>query len=147
LRAAGDDYGAIIVAALADRLAEAFAERLHQRVRKEFWGYAPDEALDNDALIKEQYRGIRPAPGYPACPDHLVKRDLFRVLAPQDIGMSLTDSMAMSPAASVSGFYFAHPEAAYFNVGRIGADQMKDWAERCALDEQAARRALAPLLD
>jgi len=142
-----DDYSAIMLKALADRLAEAFAEHLHQRVRKEFWAYAPGEALNNEALIKEQYRGIRPAPGYPACPDHLVKRDLFRVLAPQDIGMGLTDSMAMSPAASVSGFYFAHPEAAYFNVGRIGADQVQDWAQRCALDEQAARRALAPLLD
>jgi len=141
-----DDYSAIMLKALADRLAEAFAERLHQRVRMELWGYAADETLSNAALIAEQYRGIRPAPGYPACPDHLVKRDLFRVLVPEEIGMGLTDAMAMTPAASVSGFYFSHPEASYFNVGRIGADQLKDWAQRCALDEAAAQRALAPLL-
>lgn len=141
-----DDYSAIMLKALADRLAEAFAERLHQRVRSEFWGYAPDEALSNDELIAEKYRGIRPAPGYPACPDHLVKRELFRTLSPEEIGMGLTDSMAMTPAASVSGFYFAHPDAAYFNVGRIGEDQLKDWAQRTALDEAAAQRALAPLL-
>lgn len=141
-----DDYSAIMLKALADRLAEAFAERLHQRVRQEFWAYAADEQLSNDELIAEKYRGIRPAPGYPACPDHLVKRDLFRVLAPEEIGMGLTDAMAMTPAASVSGFYFAHPEAAYFNVGRIGADQLDDWARRCALDAVAAERALAPLL-
>ncbi|MBT9492508.1 MAG: methionine synthase, partial [Paucibacter sp.] len=125
---------------------EAFAERLHQRVRTEFWGYAADEALSSEALIKEQYRGIRPAPGYPACPDHLVKRELFRVLAPEEIGMGLTDSMAMTPAASVSGFYFAHPDAAYFNVGRIGEDQVQSWAERMQLSREAADRALAPLL-
>jgi len=141
-----DDYSAIMLKALADRLAEAFAERLHQRVRMELWGYAADETLSNEALIAEQYRGIRPAPGYPACPDHLVKRDLFRVLVPEEIGMGLTDAMAMTPAASVSGFYFSHPEASYFNVGRIGADQLKDWAQRCALGEVAAQRALAPLL-
>ncbi|MBA4343843.1 MAG: methionine synthase, partial [Methylibium sp.] len=141
-----DDYSAIMLKALADRLAEALAERLHQRARREFWAYAPDEALANEALIAEQYRGIRPAPGYPACPDHLVKRELFRTLAPEEIGMGLTESMAMTPAASVSGFYFAHPEAAYFNVGRIGDDQLKDWAARMALDEVAAQRALAPLL-
>jgi len=141
-----DDYSAIMLKALADRLAEAFAEALHQRVRKEFWAYAPDEALSNEALIAEQYRGIRPAPGYPACPDHLSKRDLFKLLAPEEIGMGLTDSMAMTPAASVSGFYLAHPEASYFNVGRIGEDQLKDWAVRCALDQVAAERALAPLL-
>ncbi len=141
-----DDYSAIMLKALADRLAEALAERLHQRVRTEFWGYATDEQLDNEALIAEQYRGIRPAPGYPACPDHLVKRDLFRVLDPAAIGMGLTESMAMTPAASVSGFYFAHPDATYFNVGRIGEDQLKDWAARCALDEASAQRALAPLL-
>jgi len=141
-----DDYSAIMLKALADRLAEALAERLHQRARREFWAYAPDEALANEALIAEQYRGIRPAPGYPACPDHLVKRELFRTLAPEEIGMGLTESMAMTPAASVSGFYFAHPEAAYFNVGRIGDDQLKDWAARMALDEVTAQRALAPLL-
>ncbi|HEY1089552.1 MAG TPA: vitamin B12 dependent-methionine synthase activation domain-containing protein, partial [Burkholderiaceae bacterium] len=140
-----DDYSAIMLKALADRLAEAMAERLHERVRKEFWAYAPDEALDTTALIAEQYRGIRPAPGYPACPDHLVKAEMFRVLAPQEIGMELTDAMAMTPAASVSGFYFAHPEASYFNVGRIGDDQLQDWARRMALDEKDAERALAPL--
>ncbi|WIV98442.1 methionine synthase [Kinneretia aquatilis] len=141
-----DDYSAIMFKALADRLAEAFAERLHQRVRTEFWGYAADEALSNEALIQEQYRGIRPAPGYPACPDHLVKRALFQTLTPEEIGMGLTDSMAMTPAASVSGFYFAHPDAAYFNVGRIGEDQVADWAQRMALSKEAAERALAPLL-
>ena len=141
-----DDYSAIMLKALADRLAEAFAERLHQRVRTEFWAYAEDEALSNDQMIAEQYRGIRPAPGYPACPDHLSKRDLFKVLTPEDIQMGLTDSMAMTPAASVSGFYFSHPEASYFNVGTIGDDQMQDWAARMALDESAAKRALAPLL-
>ncbi|MFY7864085.1 methionine synthase [Roseateles sp.] len=141
-----DDYSAIMFKALADRLAEAFAERLHQRVRTEFWGYAPDEALSSEELIEEKYRGIRPAPGYPACPDHLVKRELFKALNPEEIGMGLTDSMAMTPAASVSGFYFAHPEAAYFNVGRIGEDQVADWAERMRLNKEAAERALAPLL-
>jgi 5-methyltetrahydrofolate--homocysteine methyltransferase len=141
-----DDYSAIMLKALADRLAEAFAERLHQRVRTELWGYAPDEALDTQALIKEQYRGIRPAPGYPACPDHTVKRDLFRVLRAEDVGMALTDSLAMTPAASVSGFYLAHPEALYFNVGRIGEDQLSDWAQRQGLAEADARRALAPVL-
>jgi len=141
-----DDYSAIMLKALADRLAEALAERLHQRVRTEFWGYAADEALSSEELIAEKYRGIRPAPGYPACPDHLVKRAMFRVLSPEEIGMGLTDSMAMTPAASVSGFYMAHPEASYFNVGRIGTDQVRDWAERMALDQREAERALAPLL-
>ncbi|MES2956930.1 MAG: vitamin B12 dependent-methionine synthase activation domain-containing protein, partial [Pseudomonadota bacterium] len=141
-----DDYSAIMLKALADRLAEAFAERLHQRVRKELWGYAADESLPNDALIAEQYRGIRPAPGYPACPDHLPKRELFRVLDAGRVGMGLTESLAMTPAASVSGFYLAHPEAVYFNVGTIGKDQLADWAARCALDEATARRALAPQL-
>ncbi|MFN5047346.1 methionine synthase [Roseateles sp.] len=141
-----DDYSAIMLKALADRLAEAFAERLHQRVRQEFWAYAPDEGLDNEALIAEAYRGIRPAPGYPACPDHLVKRDLFQALNPAEIGMGLTEAMAMTPAASVSGFYFSHPESSYFNVGRIGEDQLQDWATRMALDEREAQRALAPLL-
>jgi len=141
-----DDYSAIMLKALADRLAEAFAERLHQRVRTDFWGYAPDEALTTEALIAEQYRGIRPAPGYPACPDHSVKRAMFEVLAATDIGMGLTDSMAMTPAASVSGFYLAHPEATYFNVGRIGEDQLQDWAERQACTADIARRLLAPAL-
>lgn len=142
-----DDYSAIMLKALADRLAEAFAERLHQRVRTEFWGYAPTEALSNEELIAERYQGIRPAPGYPACPDHLPKRDMFRVLEAGDVGMALTESLAMTPAAAVSGFYLAHPEAAYFNVGKIGDDQLADWQARNALDERDARRALAPLLN
>ena len=141
-----DDYSAIMLKALADRLAEAFAERLHQRVRTEFWGYAPDEALTNEQLIAEQYRGIRPAPGYPACPDHRVKHAMFEVLQAQEIGMGLTESLAMTPAASVSGFYLSHPEARYFNVGRIGDDQLADYAARQQLAEADARRALAPLL-
>jgi 5-methyltetrahydrofolate--homocysteine methyltransferase len=141
-----DDYSAIMLKALADRLAEAFAERLHQRVRTDLWGYAPDEALNTEQLIAEQYRGIRPAPGYPACPDHSVKRAMFEVLQAADIGMGLTDSLAMTPAASVSGFYMAHPEAVYFNVGRIGDDQLADWATGQALAHDQARRLLAPVL-
>jgi 5-methyltetrahydrofolate--homocysteine methyltransferase len=141
-----DDYSAIMLKALADRLAEAFAERLHQRVRTEFWGYAADETLTNPELIAEKYRGIRPAPGYPACPDHTVKRDMFRVLGCGDIGMALTESLAMTPAASVSGFYLAHPQAAYFNVGKVGEDQLADWAARSAQDVAQVRRSLAALL-
>jgi 5-methyltetrahydrofolate--homocysteine methyltransferase len=141
-----DDYSAIMLKALADRLAEGFAERLHQRVRTEFWGYAPDEALSNEQLIAEQYRGIRPAPGYPACPDHRVKRAMFEVLQAHEIGMGLTESLAMTPAASVSGFYLSHPQARYFNVGRIGEDQLADYAARERLAEADARRALAPLM-
>ncbi|HET9978308.1 MAG TPA: methionine synthase [Burkholderiaceae bacterium] len=141
-----DDYSAIMLKALADRLAEAFAEYLHRRVRTEFWGYASDEALTNEQLIAEQYRGIRPAPGYPACPDHRPKSELFRVLDAAEIGMGLTESLAMTPASSVAGFYIAHPEATYFNVGPIGDDQLADWAARNALDENSARRALAPQL-
>ncbi len=141
-----DDYSAIMLKALADRLAEAFAERLHQRVRADLWGYAPDELLSVEELIAEKYRGIRPAPGYPACPDHSVKRDMFRVLQAEDIGMALTESLAMTPAASVSGCYLAHPEAVYFNVGRIGEDQLADWAQRQGQSETDARRALAPAL-
>jgi len=140
-----DDYSAIMLKALADRLAEAFAERLHQRVRTEFWGYAADEALSHEALIAEQYRGIRPAPGYPACPDHTVKREMFRVLQAEEAQMALTESLAMTPAASVSGFYLAHPDAAYFNVGTIGEDQLRDWAERSGQSFDAAQRALATL--
>jgi 5-methyltetrahydrofolate--homocysteine methyltransferase len=141
-----DDYSAIMLKALADRLAEAFAEHLHQRVRTDLWGYAPGESLPVSDLVAERYRGIRPAPGYPACPDHGVKRELFRTLACNDIGMSLTENLAMLPAASVSGFYLAHPEAAYFNVGKIGPDQLRDWARRSALAESDAERALMPLL-
>jgi len=141
-----DDYSAIMLKALADRLAEAFAERLHQRVRTDLWGYAAGEQLSNEALIAEKYQGIRPAPGYPACPDHSVKRAMFRALDAHAIGMGLTDSLAMTPAASVSGFYLAHPQAAYFNVGRIGEDQLEDWAAREAMDATLARRLLAPVL-
>ena len=141
-----DDYSSIMLKALADRLAEAFAERLHQRVRTEFWGYADDTGLSNADLIAEKYRGIRPAPGYPACPDHTVKGDMFRVLKCADIGMALTESWAMTPAASVSGFYLAHPDAAYFNVGKIGDDQVADWARRSAQNPDGVRRSLAALL-
>ncbi|MEO7448395.1 MAG: methionine synthase, partial [Humibacillus sp.] len=126
-----DDYNAILLESLADRLAEAFAERLHERVRKEFWGYAPDEHLDNAALVKEQYAGIRPAPGYPACPEHTEKETLWRLLDVEAAtGMILTESMAMSPGASVSGFYYSHPQSQYFVVGRLGRDQVEDYAER-----------------
>lgn len=111
------------------------------------WGYAPDEQFSNEQLISEAYRGIRPAPGYPACPDHRAKLDLFRVLGAQDIGMGLTESLAMTPASSVSGFYMAHPEARYFNVGKIGSDQLQDWAARQGLGLEDARRALASQLD
>ena len=127
---AHDDYSSIMLKSLADRLAEAFAEHLHERVRKELWAYASDEQLSSEALIKEAYRGIRPAPGYPACPEHTVKAEVFRILECEDIGMSLTDSYAMFPGAAVSGFYFAHPEAKYFSVGKIGADQLRDMAAR-----------------
>jgi 5-methyltetrahydrofolate--homocysteine methyltransferase len=141
-----DDYSAIMLKSLADRLAEAFAERMHQRVRTDFWGYAADENLSSAELIAEKYRGIRPAPGYPACPDHTVKAAMFEALNCVDIGMGLTESWAMTPAASVSGFYIAHPEASYFNVGKIGDDQLADWARRNALSRAEAQRALAPLL-
>lgn len=146
--AAHDDYNAIMLKSLADRLAEAFAEHLHKRVRTEFWGYAPDEALDNDALIKERYRGIRPAPGYPACPDHTEKDTLFSLLsAEQACGVSLTESMAMYPTASVSGWYFSHPDAKYFSVGKIGEDQVASLAQRKRMSIETLSRWLAPNLD
>ena len=146
--AARDDYSAILVTALADRLAEAFAERLHERVRRELWGYAPDEALSNDALISEAYQGIRPAPGYPACPDHTEKRTLFTLLdAERRAAISLTDSMAMLPASSVSGLYFWHPDSAYFGLGRIGRDQLEDYARRKGWSIEEAERWLAPNLN
>ncbi len=144
--AANDDYNAILLKALADRLAEAFAEYLHARVRRDLWGYAADEQLDVPALIREAYQGIRPAPGYPACPDHSVKQAMFEVLHCDEIGMCLTESLAMTPAASVSGFYLAHPEARYFNVGRIGEDQVRDLAARSGEPEDVWRRRLAPSL-
>ncbi len=142
--AAQDDYNAILLKALADRLAEAFAECLHLRVRTDLWGYAPHECLGNDELIAEKYQGIRPAPGYPACPDHSVKRDMFALLQCDEIGMGLTESLAMTPAASVSGFYIAHPEATYFNVGKIGHDQLADMAKRRGVPEAELERLLAP---
>ncbi|WP_371809283.1 methionine synthase [Aquabacterium sp. A08] len=144
--AAQDDYNAILLKALADRLAEAFAECLHQRVRTDLWGYAPHEDLGNDELIAEKYQGIRPAPGYPACPDHSVKRAMFDLLQCSEIGMGLTESLAMTPAASVSGFYIAHPAATYFNVGKIGHDQLADMARRRGLPEAELERLLAPNL-
>jgi 5-methyltetrahydrofolate--homocysteine methyltransferase len=137
-----DDYSAIMLKALADRLAEAFAETMHQRVRTDLWGYAPDEAasLDVNDLIAEKYRGIRPAPGYPACPDHSVKRAMFDLLRCDEIGMELTESLAMMPAASVSGFYLAHPESTYFNVGKIGDDQLADMVKRRGMQAAELRR-------
>lgn len=144
---AGDDYSSIMLKALADRFAEAFAEHMHERVRKEFWGYAAQENLDNSQLIAEAYDGIRPAPGYPACPDHTEKRTLFELLnAGDNAGMELTESCAMTPAASVSGYYFAHPESAYFGIGRIGPDQVADYAERKGMSLQETERWLAPNL-
>jgi 5-methyltetrahydrofolate--homocysteine methyltransferase len=143
-----DDYSSILLKALADRLAEAFAERLHERVRKEFWGYQPDEALDNDALVAEAYRGIRPAPGYPACPEHSEKRTLFNLLeATANTGIELTDSFAMYPTAAVSGWYFSHPDSQYFVVGRLGREQVEDYAKRKGWDRTEAERWLAPYLD
>ncbi len=141
-----DDYSAIMLKALADRLAEAFAECLHHRVRTDLWGYAADEALSNEDMIAEKYQGIRPAPGYPACPDHSVKKEMFELLQCEDIGMGLTESLAMTPAASVSGFYLAHPQSTYFNVGKIGEDQLKDHAQRRGLSEALLQRLLAPNL-
>jgi 5-methyltetrahydrofolate--homocysteine methyltransferase len=141
-----DDYSSIMLKALADRLAEAFAECLHQRARTDLWGYAPDESLSHEDMIAEKYKGIRPAPGYPACPDHSVKAEMFELLQCQDIGMSLTESLAMLPAASVSGFFMAHPEATYFNVGKIGDDQLKDMVARRGADEKELSRLLAPNL-
>jgi 5-methyltetrahydrofolate--homocysteine methyltransferase len=142
-----DDYSSIMLKALADRLAEAFAECLHQRVRREFWGYAPEEHFSNAQLIAEEYRGIRPAPGYPACPDHTEKATLFRLLdAEANTDIRLTESYAMYPASSVSGWYFAHPAARYFNVGKLGRDQVEDYARRKGLELAAAERWLAPSL-
>ena len=147
LEAAHDDYGSIMVKALADRLAEALAERMHERVRKEFWGYDRDEDLDNESLIKERYRGIRPAPGYPACPDHTEKATIWRLLeAERNAGARLTENFAMWPAATVSGFYFSHPGSHYFGVGRIGRDQVEDYADRKGMSIQDAERWLGPNL-
>jgi 5-methyltetrahydrofolate--homocysteine methyltransferase len=145
--AAHDDYSAILARALADRLAEAFAEHLHERVRRELWGYAGGEQLSNDDLIAERYQGIRPAPGYPACPDHTEKGSLFELLGAEErAGIRLTESFAMLPAASVSGYYFWRPEATYFGLGRIGSDQLADYARRKELPLEVMRRWLAPNL-
>lgn len=143
-----DDYNSIMIKALADRLAEAFAERLHERVRKEFWGYVTEETLDNEELIKEKYQGIRPAPGYPACPDHLEKETLFKLLnATENTGIILTESMAMYPTAAVSGWYFSHPESKYFAVGKIAKDQVEDYAQRIGQSLEYTEKWLAPALN
>jgi 5-methyltetrahydrofolate--homocysteine methyltransferase len=144
---ANDDYSAILVSALADRLAEAFAERLHQRVRKEFWGFEPDEKLSSNDLIAEKYRGIRPAPGYPAQPDHTEKGTLFRLLESERIGVKLTESFAMWPGAAVCGLYFSHPQSAYFGVGKIERDQVEDYARRKNWSVSECERWLAPVLN
>jgi len=141
---AHDDYSAIIVKAIADRLAEAFAEYLHAQARRD-WGYGKDEALSNDQLIDEEYRGIRPAFGYPACPDHSEKTALFSLLDAPAVGIALTEGYSMTPAASVSGLYFSHPQAKYFNVGRIGKDQIEDYAKRKGVTIEDAEK-LVPML-
>jgi len=142
-----DDYSAILLESLADRLAEAFAERLHERVRKEFWAHAPHEALSNEELIKESYAGIRPAPGYPACPEHTEKQTIWELLDVEaNTGIELTESMAMWPGAAVSGLYFSHPESQYFVLGRIGRDQVEDYAERKGWSVDEAEKWLSPNL-
>jgi 5-methyltetrahydrofolate--homocysteine methyltransferase len=143
-----DDYNSIMVKALADRLAEAFAELMHERVRKEYWGYAHDEILSNEDLISEKYQGIRPAPGYPACPDHTEKKRLFELLdAENQIGIKLTESYAMYPASAVSGFYFSHPESTYFALGKIAKDQVIDYTERKKMPLEEIERWLSPVLN
>jgi 5-methyltetrahydrofolate--homocysteine methyltransferase len=147
-RGANDDYSSILAKALADRLAEALAERMHQRARREFWGYAADEPLSNAEIIAEKYRGIRPAPGYPAQPDHTEKATLFRLLdGERAIGVKLTESFAMWPGASVSGLYFSHPQSHYFGVGKIERDQVMDYARRKGWTVAEAERWLAPVLN
>ena len=143
--AAHDDYNSIMVKALADRLAEAFAENLHEVVRKSHWGYTIGEHLSNVELIKEEYQGIRPAPGYPACPDHLEKETIWELLkVKEQIGVELTESLAMWPAASVSGYYFANPQARYFGLGKIKEDQVADFARRKNISEEKATKWLQP---
>ena len=143
-----DDYNAILLKALADRLAEAFAELMHKKVREELWGYASNEGLENEELINEKYQGIRPAPGYPACPDHTEKTTLFAKLnATQEIGVQLTESMAMYPAASVSGFYYAHPQSKYFGLGKIEMDQVKSIAERKGMELDVMKKWLNPVVN
>ena len=143
-----DDYNAILLKALADRFAEACAEWLHREVRTRLWAYAPDESLDNEHLIRERYRGIRPAPGYPACPDHTAKATIFRLLeAERNIGLRLTESFAMHPASAVSGLYFSHPGSQYFVVGRLSREQVADYAQRKGMTQAEAERWLAANLD
>ncbi len=143
-----DDYNSIMAKALADRLAEAFAERMHELVRKEYWGYAADEELDNESLIREKYKGIRPAPGYPGCPDHTEKITLFELLnCEAQTGIGLTESLAMYPASSVSGLYYSHPESKYFGLGKIGRDQVEDIARRKNMPVQELERWLSPNLN
>ena len=142
-----DDYRSILLKALADRLAEAFAERMHERIRREFWGYEVGDDKSNDDLIKESYQGVRPAPGYPACPDHTEKAALFELLsAGENASVELTESFAMMPASSVSGFYFSYPDSRYFGIGRIGRDQVEDYAERKGMTLEVAEKWLAPNL-
>ena len=144
---ANDDYSAILLKALADRLAEAFAERLHQRVRKEYWGYEANEALSNEDLINEKYKGIRPAPGYPACPEHTEKRTLFEMMdVTAKTGIILTESCAMYPTAAVSGWYFSHPDSKYFGLGNIEKDQVESYAKRKGINTEEAERWLMPVL-
>jgi 5-methyltetrahydrofolate--homocysteine methyltransferase len=145
--AAHDDYSAVMLKVLADRLAEAFAERLHERVRREFWGYAPDESLSSEELIAERYQGIRPAPGYPACPDHRAKGPLFALLdAERNADMHVTESFAMLPPSSVAGFYLSHPQSTYFAVGKVGRDQVEDYARRSGTSAAETEKWLAPNL-
>jgi 5-methyltetrahydrofolate--homocysteine methyltransferase len=145
--AAHDDYSAILVKAIADRLAEALAEYMHQKIRRELWGFAANESLSNEELIDEKYRGIRPAPGYPACPDHLEKKTIWKILdVEKNIGLTLTESLAMYPAAAVSGYYFAHPSAKYFGLGKINEDQLADYARRRGVSRDEAAKWLSPVL-
>ena len=144
-KAENDDYNAIMVQAIADRFAEAFAEYLHQKIRTDYWGYAPSESFSNDELIKEKYTGIRPAPGYPACPDHLEKETIWQLLGVEEkIGVTLTESLAMWPAASVSGYYFANQHSKYFGLGKISLDQVKDYAQRKNIPFNKAKKWLNP---
>ena len=141
-----DDYSSILLKAVADRLAEALAEFAHAKIRREIWGYSPEERLTNDDLIAEKYRGIRPAPGYPSQPDHSEKATLFKLLKAEEIGLKLTETYAMWPTASVSGLYFSHPEAKYFPIGKIGKDQVADYANRKGISIDRAEYLLAPIL-
>jgi 5-methyltetrahydrofolate--homocysteine methyltransferase len=143
-----DEYNKILVQILADRFVEAFAECLHQKVRKEYWGYEREETLSNEQLIREEYNGIRPAPGYPACPDHTEKLKLFSLLnVTENIGIELTESLAMNPPASVCGWYFAHPQSHYFGLGKIGRDQLEDYANRKSMNIEDAEKWLRPVLE